>query len=98
MEEKTKKRQAIALKYDLENDSVPIITASGLGVVADKIVEKGIENDVTIYEDERLVKELLQFKVGTEIPPELYEIVAQVLIFIESIDQKKGSAKYSKYY
>jgi len=98
MEEKTKKRQAIALKYDLENDSVPIITASGLGAVADKIVEKGIENDVTIYEDERLVKELLQFKVGTEIPPELYEIVAQVLIFIESIDQKKGSVKRSKYY
>lgn len=98
VEKKAKVRQAVALKYDLEKDSVPIITASGLGTVADKIVEKGIESDVAVYEDERLVKELLQFKVGTEIPPELYEIVAQVLIFIENIDQKKGSAKYTKYY
>lgn len=94
MEEKTKRKQAVAIKYDLENNSAPIITASGLGVTADKIIEKGIESDVAIYEDERLVKELLQFKVGTEIPEELYEIVAQVLIFIEGIDQKKGSSKY----
>ena len=98
MEQKSKRKQAVALKYDIENDSVPMITASGLGTVADKIVEKGIESNVAIYEDERLVKELLQFKVGTEIPPELYEIVAQVLIFIENIDQKKGSVKHSKYY
>lgn len=98
MEEKAKRRQAVALKYDLENDNAPIITASGLGTVADKIIEKGIESDVAIYEDERLVKELLQFKVGTEIPEELYEIVAQVLIFIENIDQKKGSSRQSRYY
>ncbi len=98
MQEKNKRQQAVALKYDIENDDVPVITASGLGTVADKIIEKGIENDVAIYEDERLVKELLQFKVGTEIPPELYEIVAQVLIFVENIDQKKGSTKNSKYY
>lgn len=98
MEEKNKIRQAVAVRYDIENDSAPIITASGLGTVADKIIETGIESDVAIYENERLVKELLQFKVGTEIPPELYEIVAQVLIFIENIDQKKGSAKHSKYY
>jgi len=98
VDEKTKTRKAVAIQYDIEKNKAPIITATGLGTVADKIVEKGIENDVTIYEDERLVKELLQFKVGTEIPPELYEIVAQVLIFIESIDQKKGSVKRSKYY
>ena len=98
MEDRNKRKQAVALKYDLGRDKAPIITASGLGAVADKIVEKGMENDVAIYEDERLVKELLQFKVGTEIPEELYEIVAQVLIFIENIDQKKGSAKHFKYY
>ncbi len=91
-------KRAVAVKYDLEKDNAPIIAASGQGVVADKIVEKAIESDIAIYQDERLVKELLQFKVGTEIPPELYEIVAEVLIFIESIDQKKGSSRYSEYY
>lgn len=98
MEEQLKRKKAVAIKYDVEKDRAPVITASGLGVVADKIIEKGMENEVAIYEDERLVKELIQFKVGTEIPPELYEIVAQVLVFIENIDQKKGNARYTKNY
>lgn len=98
MEEQLKRKKAVAIKYDVENDRAPVITASGMGMVADKIIEKGMENEVAIYEDERLVKELIQFKVGTEIPPELYEIVAQVLVFIENIDQKKGNPRYTKYY
>lgn len=98
MDKTIRNKQAVAVKYNVEKDNAPIITASGKGTVADKIVEKAIESDIAIYQDERLVKELLQFKVGTEIPPELYEIVAEVLVFIESIDQKKGSNKYSKYY
>lgn len=92
-----KRRQAVAIKYDMEKDNAPNIAASGQGVVADKIIEKAVESDITIYEDERLVKELLQFKVGTEIPPELYEIVAEILVFVESIDRKKGSSKYFAY-
>jgi len=84
-------KKAVALQYDFESDRAPKITAAGKGTVAESILEKGKENDVFIYEDERLVKELIQFKVGTEIPEELYEIVAQILVFIESIDQEKGS-------
>ncbi len=82
-------KQAIALKYDKEKNDVPIITAVGQGVVAEKIIEKAEENEVPIQYNEKLVKELIQFKVGTEIPPELYEIVAQVLIFVEGLDHKK---------
>lgn len=92
-----KRKQAVAVKYDIEKDNAPIITAAGQGIVADKIIEKGIESDISIYEDERLVRELLQYKVGTEIPPELYEIVAEILVFIEGIDRKKGSSKYFAY-
>ena len=98
MQEKNKRKRAVALKYDLENEDAPTISASGQGVVADKIIEKADESDIAIYEDERLVKELLQFKVGTEIPPELYDIVAQILVFVESIDDKKGKSRYHKYY
>lgn len=90
----TKRKQAAAVKYNIEKDNAPVVTASGQGIIAEKIIEKAIENDITIYEDERLVKELLQFKLGTEIPPELYEIVAEILVFIENIDRKKGSSKY----
>lgn len=98
MKNKKKLKKAIALKYDIGKDRAPTIVASGLGIVAENIIEKAGKSEIAIYEDERLVKELLQFKVGTEIPEELYEIVAQVLIFIEDIDKKKGTGKYSKYY
>ncbi len=93
MKKKNKLNKAVAIKYDLEKDTAPTITASGQGIVADRIVEKGEVNEVAIYEDERLVKELLQFKVGTEIPPELYDIVAQILVFVESVDEKKGKSR-----
>ncbi len=86
---KNKIKQAIALKYDIEKDMVPKITASGQGVVAENIINAAVENQVAIHHDERLVKELIQFKVGTEIPPELYEIVAQILVFVEGIDKSQ---------
>ncbi|HZX21091.1 MAG TPA: EscU/YscU/HrcU family type III secretion system export apparatus switch protein [Clostridia bacterium] len=99
MQDKTniKRKQAAAVKYNVEKDNAPVVTASGQGIVAEKIIEKAIESDVTIYKDEKLVKELLQFKIGTEIPPELYQIVAEILVFIEGIDSEKGSSKYSIY-
>lgn len=80
-------KQAVALKYDVEKDMVPKITASGQGVVAENIINAAEDNKVAIHHNEKLVKELIQFKVGTEIPPELYEIVAQILIFVEGIDK-----------
>ena len=94
MKDNIKRKQAAAIKYNIEKDNAPVVTATGRGIVAEKIIEKAIESDIAIYKDERLVKELLQFKVGTEIPPELYEIVAEILVFIEGIDRKKGSSKY----
>jgi len=84
---KSKIKQAVALKYDVEKDMVPKITASGQGTVADNIINAAEESNVAIHHNEQLVKELIQFKVGTEIPPELYEIVAQILVFVEGIDK-----------
>ena len=90
MDEKKKIKRAVALGYDLQKDFAPKIMAKGQGVAADHILRQAKDHDVVVYEDERLVKELLQFELGTEIPEELYEIVAQVLVFVESVDQEKG--------
>ncbi|MCD5415408.1 MAG: EscU/YscU/HrcU family type III secretion system export apparatus switch protein [Clostridiales bacterium] len=81
-----KDKKAIALEYNSEEQDVPQITASGRGVVAERIIETAVNSNVEIYKNEELVKELIQFKVGTEIPKELYEIVAQILIFVEEVD------------
>lgn len=81
---------AVALRYDMQKDFAPRVTAKGQGIVADNMIRRAREHDVAIYEDERLVKELLQFELGTEIPPELYEIVAQILAFVQAVDEEKG--------
>lgn len=97
---KNQLKKAVALKYNIGKDSAPKIIASGKGIVAENILKSAKENEIFVYEDERLVKELIQFQVGTEIPDELYDIVAQILIFVEEIDQEKGKSKnrFSKEY
>lgn len=82
-------KQAVALQYDKEKDIAPRIVASGQGIVAENILKTAEENEVFIRQDTNLVRELMAFKVGTEIPPELYEVVAQILVFVEMVDQEK---------
>lgn len=92
MGEKTsehKNRTAIALAYD-PNEVAPRVVASGKGVLADKIIEKAKENTIPIHEDEKLANTLSKLEIGDAIPPELYEVVAEVLVFVDSMDKIKG--------
>ena len=84
--------RAVAIKYE-RTDTAPKVVASGKGVIADKILEKAKENDVAIYKDAALVDELLKVDLGDSIPPELYEVVAQVLIFIGDLDKLQSYSK-----
>lgn len=86
---KNKKKTAIAIKYD-KQDSAPRVIAKGQGYVADNIVEKGINENIQIYEDEALAGQLINLDIGEEIPEELYFAVAEVLAFIYDIDKEKG--------
>ena len=92
MQKKRKLKRAVALKYDVQKHDVPKITAKGKGIAAENMIKRGEKEGVSIYEDERLVKKLIEYEVGTDIPPELYEIVAQVLVFVESVDEKQINA------
>ena len=83
-----KKKTAVALEYD-PGDQAPKIIASGKGVLADKIIEKAQENQVPIHKDERLANTLSKLEIGDFIPPELYEVVAQVLMFVDRLDNIK---------
>lgn len=81
-------KKAAALKYNLDQ-TAPQILAKGKGIIAEKILGVGIEQDIPIYEDSNLVESLLQMDLGEYIPPELYEIVAEILIFIQDLDTLK---------
>ena len=80
------KKKATALSYKPGEDSAPKVVASGKGVIADKIIEKAREARIPVYEDEHLAETLSGIKIGSEIPQELYEVVAEVLAFISRLD------------
>ena len=93
---KTKHTRAVALRYNTQKDFAPRIAARGEGLLAERILQRARDHDVAVYENERLVNELLQFELGTEIPPELYEIVAQILVFVEAVDEEKGQTTMNR--
>jgi len=83
---KGKIREAAALKYSPESGGAPEIIALGKGEIAEKIIEKGSESKVPLYEDAELAHTLNFFKIGDEIPRELYEVVAQIMVFVSKLD------------
>ncbi len=91
MQDKIRNRKAIrhaaALQYSPETDAAPRVVAAGKGIVADKIIEKAIETDVPVYQNTSLAKTLSSLGIGDQIPPEIYEVVAEILIFIGSVDK-----------
>ena len=74
--------KAVALKYEKEKDAAPRVVAKGRGSVAEKIIETAMAHRVPLYEDKNLVQVLEALDLETEIPPELYRAVAEVLAFI----------------
>ncbi|MCM1185265.1 MAG: EscU/YscU/HrcU family type III secretion system export apparatus switch protein [Lachnoclostridium sp.] len=85
-------KQAIALEYNPEEDA-PKVIASGRGLVAEKMIEKAKESDIPIHRDDKLADTLSKLEIGEMIPPELYEVVAEILIFVDSMDKIKGKIK-----
>ncbi|CAM4249374.1 EscU/YscU/HrcU family type III secretion system export apparatus switch protein [Paenibacillus tarimensis] len=80
--------KAVALKYDAEKRSAPIVVAKGKGAIAESILEKAKEHDVPIQEDSSLVEVLSKLDVDQEIPPELYTLVAEILSFVYRSDRR----------
>ncbi len=84
-----KRRVATALSYDKVAHRAPRVVAKGKGLVAENIIEKAKENQVQIYEDETLARQLYNLSIGEEIPEELYTTVAEVLAFIARLDKDR---------
>jgi len=79
--------KAVALKYDQEKDHAPKVTAKGRGEIAEKILEIAKAHNLPLYEDQNLVQILEALDLETEIPPELYRAVAEVLAFIYRLNK-----------
>ena len=91
-EEKRKIKTAIALEYD-PNDEAPKVIASGKGALAEKIIEKAQEAKVPVHRDDKLADTLSRLEIGEMIPPELYEVVAEVLMVVDAMDKIREKMK-----
>lgn len=82
-------KKAVALQYEL-GEGAPVIVASGMGYMAEKIVEVASESGVPIYEDNSLATILTQLQLGQEIPEELYKAIVEIYVYFLHFDPEKG--------
>ena len=87
-----KVKKAVALSYK-EDMVAPVIVASGSGKVAENILQEAEKSKVPVYEDSKLATILTELELGDAIPPELYEAVARILIFVGDMDELYAKAK-----
>lgn len=74
---------AVAIKYDADTNQAPVVTAKGQDYVAMKIKEIARDNNIRIVENKPLARMLFHnVELGAEIPPELYQSVAEILAMI----------------
>lgn len=87
-----KPKQAVALTYEPGTEA-PTIVAAGKGLIAEKIIASAKENDVPLYADDKLADTLNRLEIGDTIPPELYKVVADILVFVDKMDKIKSKIK-----
>ncbi len=86
MEQGKKNKLAIALEYQA-GERAPKVIAQGRGILADKITEEAKKHRIPVHRDAPLADTLARLEIGEMIPPELYEVVAEVLVFVDALDR-----------
>ena len=75
--ERLLEQKAVALQYSPEKDSAPVIVASGMGYMAEKITEAARKSGVPVYEDDSLATLLSRLQLGAAVPEELYQAIIE---------------------
>lgn len=76
--------RAVALKY--EGEGAPVVVASGMGYLAERMVEVAAESGVPVYEDNSLATMLSQLALGQEIPDALYQAIVEIYVYFLNFD------------
>ncbi|MCQ4347277.1 EscU/YscU/HrcU family type III secretion system export apparatus switch protein [Pseudomonas stutzeri] len=76
-----RRRQALALSYG-EADGAPRLVAKGYGEVAERIIAEARRHGVPIHDSPELVGLLMRLDLDARIPPQLYRVVAELLVWV----------------
>ena len=83
-------KRAVALQYSPDQDQAPVVVASGMGHMAERITEVAIRAGVPVYEDNSLASLLGQLKLGASIPAELYQAIVDIYIYFLGYGQNRA--------
>ena len=89
---KEEKKKAVALLYE-PGQQAPQVVASGKGAIAERIIDTAKASDVPLYKDTDLTNTLLNLDIGECIPPELYGVVAEILVYVDRMDKLREKMK-----
>jgi flagellar biosynthesis protein len=82
--------KAAAAEHYESGEEAPRVVASGHGFVAEKIIALAKEHGVKIHEDPDLVQVLAELDLGSVIPPEIYQVVAEVMACVYRVNAAAG--------
>lgn len=78
---------AVVLRFDEQEGASPSIVAQGKGQLANNIIELAKKNNIHMQEDPGLVQNLLDIDLGDSIPPQLYSVIAEILVLLEEMEK-----------
>ncbi|MNC11662.1 flagellar biosynthesis protein [Pseudomonas linyingensis] len=87
-EDRRNRRQALALAYG-EGDGAPRLVAKGYGEVAERIIAEAQRHGVRIHDSPELVGLLMQLDLDAQIPPQLYQVVAELLAWVARLESSE---------
>src|SRR5215470_14321191 len=87
-----KRRRATALSYE-QGQHAPRVTATGVGLVADRILAAARESGIPVRHDPALAEALAKLELGADVPEELWTAVAETLAWAYRLDAQAGGHK-----
>lgn len=85
---------ACALKYSAEEMESPMLVAKGTELIAKKIIQIAVENDVPVIDNPAVARAIFRIvEVNHLIPPDLYKAVAEILLFVYNLKNNQNQGK-----
>lgn len=87
-----RRRQAVALAYQ-GDDSAPRVVAKGYGELAERIMAEAQRQGIYVHDAPELVALLMQLDIDEEIPGSLYQVVAELLVWVFELSSEGVSPR-----
>lgn len=84
--DKKPRREAVALAY-ASDDDVPRVVAQGYGEIAERIIAEARQHGIFVHDSPELVGLLMQLNIDESIPPQLYQVIAELLVWLSNMEK-----------